>query len=71
VIALGSCKWTAGMMPATERDRLEALAGHLCPEGDPPALFFFSRSGFEEPLRTAAARDPRLHLVTAEEAVGG
>jgi len=66
-IAVASCKWTEGKMPAAERHKLEALAAHLRPTGDPPALFLFSRSGFEQPLHDAAAKDPRLRLVTAEE----
>lgn len=66
-IALASCKWTDGKMPATERDKLEALAGHLRPAGEPPTLFLFSRSGFEPPLHEAAAGNPRLRLVTPAE----
>ncbi len=66
-IALASCKWTDGPMPASERAKLEALAAHLRPAGEPPALFLFSRSGFEQPLREAATHDPRLRLVTPEE----
>jgi uncharacterized protein len=66
-IAIASCKWTDGPMPASERQRLEALAAHLRPDGDPPALYLFSRSGFEESLRETAAADPRLRLVTPEQ----
>jgi len=66
-IAIASCKWTEGRMRLAERDRLEALATHLRPAGEPPALFFFSRSGFEEALREAAAGEPRLRLVSPEE----
>lgn len=71
VTALGSCKWTDGAMPDAERNKLEALAAHLCPVDNPPSLFLFSRSGFAKPLREAAAEDRRLHLVTAGEAIGG
>jgi uncharacterized protein len=67
VVALGSCKWTEGPMPATEKDKLEALAGHLRPKGERPALFLFSRSGFEESLVEAARRDPRLRLISPAE----
>jgi AAA+ ATPase superfamily predicted ATPase len=66
-IALASCKWTDGPMPAAELGRLEALAAHLRPEGDPPALFLFSRSGFEDPLREGAEANPRLRLVAPEQ----
>ncbi len=63
-ITIGSCKWTDGPMPATERDKLEALAAFLRPD-DPPALYLFSRSGFAQALLEAAAGDPRLNLVDA------
>ncbi len=71
VIAVASCKWTDGKMPASERSKLEALAGHLRPSGELPALYLFSRSGFEMPLIEAAKTDARLHLVTPEEMWGG
>lgn len=66
-IAIASCKWTDGPMPASERERLEALAAHLRPDGDPPAPYLFSRSGFEQPLREDALADPNLRLVTPEQ----
>ncbi|HMB55442.1 MAG TPA: ATP-binding protein [Thermoanaerobaculia bacterium] len=66
-IAIASCKWTAGPMPTAELRRLETLATHLRPEGERPALFFFSRSGFADRLQQAAADDPRLRLVTPEQ----
>lgn len=66
VLAVASCKWTDGEMPAAERTKLEALATHLRPD-DPPALYLFSRSGFEQPLQEAAAVDSRLNLVGVEQ----
>ena len=65
-VAVASCKWTDGKMPAAERTKLEALARYLRPD-DPPALYLFSRSGFERSLREAASADPRLNLVGAGE----
>ncbi|HZK15749.1 MAG TPA: ATP-binding protein [Solirubrobacterales bacterium] len=65
VIAIASCKWTDGEMPVAEKAKLEALGAHLRPD-DPPALYLFSRSGFEDPLHEAAAADPRLNLVGVE-----
>ena len=65
-IAVASCKWTDGEMPAAERTKLKALAHYLRPD-DPPALYLFSRSGFERSLREAASADPRLNLVGAGE----
>jgi AAA+ ATPase superfamily predicted ATPase len=67
VIAVASCKWTGGKMPAAEKNKLEALAAHLRPSGEPPALYLFSRSGFEVGLIETAATDARLHLVSLEE----
>lgn len=68
-IAVASCKWTDGEMQDAERAKAEALASHLRPD-EPPAIYLFSRSGFERSLRDAASADPRLHLVGAEEVVG-
>ena len=67
VIALGSCKWTAGKMPHSEKTKLDALATYLLPGADPPPLYFFARSGFEERLAAAAEQDPRIHLITPDE----
>jgi uncharacterized protein len=66
-IAVGACKWTAGKMPAAELDKLEAVAAHLRPDGEPPALFLFSRSGFVKSLEQAAEANPRLNLVSAAQ----
>ncbi len=63
-IAVASCKWTDGPMPASELRKLEALAAHLRPD-QRPALFLFSRSGFEDPLAAAANRDSGIRLVSA------
>jgi len=67
VIAVGACRWTAGKMPAGERNKLEAVAAHLRPGGEPPALFLFSRSGFTESLERDADTNPRLNLIEAAE----
>jgi AAA+ ATPase superfamily predicted ATPase len=64
VIAIGSCKWTAGPLPYSEKAKLDALAGHLAPDGPPPSIFFFSRSGFDEHLTREAAANERVRLVT-------
>jgi AAA+ ATPase superfamily predicted ATPase len=67
IIAAGSCKWTGGEMSIAERNKLLALTARLQPEGEPPSLFLFSRSGFAEELEDAAADDPRLRLIGVEE----
>jgi len=67
VSAVGSCKWTAGVLPYSEKTKLEALAKHLVPRGDAPQLYFFARNGFDERLHGDAQADDRIHLVSAEE----
>jgi AAA+ ATPase superfamily predicted ATPase len=64
VVAIGSCKWTTGPLPASELAKLEALSGHLAAGREPPDLYFFSRGGFDAELLDAAEEDGRLHLVT-------
>lgn len=81
VIALGSCKWTTGRLPYTEKVKLDTLATHLASatpagargtgngdgDGDLPALYFFARAGFDRRLTREAEHDPRIHLVTPKE----
>lgn len=63
VIAIGSCKWTSGEIPYSEKTKLEALAKHLSPNGPPPGLYFFARHGFAPQLKAEAERDPRINLL--------
>lgn len=63
VLAVGSCKWTAGSLPFSEKEKLEALGTHLAGKAPPPDLYFFSRGGFDQRLRSAASADPRLRLI--------
>ena len=67
MIALGSCKWTAGVLPFREKTRLDLLSAHLLPEGPPPRLLFFARSGFDDELRREAERNDRVRLVAPPE----
>lgn len=67
VTAIGSCKWTAGPLPYSEKAKLDALAGHLMPDGPPPRLFFFARSAFDEQLTREATANGRVRLVTPAE----
>lgn len=67
VIAVGSCKWTAGELPYGEKTKLQTLAKHLTPDRLPPDLYFFARQGFEPRLVTDAEHDPRIHLITPDE----
>ncbi len=63
-IALGSCKWTTGVLPHSEKTKLDALATHLLPGEGPPDLYLFARKGFARRLVVEAERDPRIHLIT-------
>jgi hypothetical protein len=67
VIAIGSCKWTAGELPYSEKTKLEVLGAHLVPEGPAPQLCFFSRSGFADELTRAAEASDRIRLVGHDE----
>ncbi|MDQ3274133.1 MAG: ATP-binding protein [Actinomycetota bacterium] len=67
VVAIASCKWTAQPLPASEKERLDALAAHLLPKGPPPRLYFFAREGFDAALVREAQRSDRVHLVAAED----
>lgn len=67
VTAIGSCKWTAGPLPFSERAKLDVLAGHLAGGEEPPELYFFSRGGFEEKLIAAAEREAHVHLVAVAD----
>jgi hypothetical protein len=71
VIAIGSCKWTAGALPYREKTKLEVLGAHLMPDGPPPRQFFFSRSGFAEELVREAEASDRIRLVSPAEMFGG
>jgi uncharacterized protein len=71
VTAIGSCKWTAGPLPYSEKARLEVLGQHLADGGPAPALYFFARAGFDERLQRAADDDERLRLVSARELLAG
>jgi len=66
-----SCKWTAGPLSSDEKPLLERLVPHICTSGEEPALYFFSRSGFDDALTEAAAENPRVHLVGPEHLFGG
>lgn len=67
VIAVGSCKWTAGRVGAHEKALLNRLAVQLATDAEVPERFLFSRTGFAAPLRREAAADPRCHLVGIAE----
>lgn len=66
VIAVGSCKWTAGPLPYAERAKLELLGSHLAPDGPPPQLYFFARNGFEHALAREAETSDRIQLISPQ-----
>lgn len=65
VAALGSCKWTAEPMGLAEENLLARLEPFVKPGagGSPPAHYFFSRSGFDEGLRSLAATQPERYVL--------
>jgi uncharacterized protein len=63
VLALGSCKWTAGVMSHREQALLRRLAGHIASGEREPDLYLFSRSGFDSRLVQKARKDPKCHLI--------
>lgn len=67
VVALGSCKWTASGLPASERTLLRRLAPSVGKGADDPDLYFFGLTGFEPSLVDAAASDPKITLVRPVE----
>ena len=76
VLALGSCKWTAGVMRSGEKAQLRRLAGHLVsltrkPTNDPdphePDIYLFSRSGFDRKLTRESRGNPKCHLIGVDE----
>ena len=67
VIAVGSCKWTAGPLPYGEKTKLDVLGAHLTPDGPAPQQFFFSRGGFSDGLVREAEASDRIRLVGPDE----
>lgn len=69
VFAIGSCKWTAKPVGLGEQGLLTRLQGHIPgAEGEDVRHYFFSRSGFEAPLRRVAKVEPqRFRLITPED----
>ena len=67
VLALGSCKWTAGPMSASERAKLKRLAGVLVSDANDLDLYFFSRAGFDARLVADARADPKCRLIATDD----
>ncbi len=67
VIAIGSCKWTSGSLPYSEKTKLDVLGAHLQPDGPPPQQFFFSRNGFDDELSREAETSGRIRLVSPSD----
>jgi AAA+ ATPase superfamily predicted ATPase len=65
VIALGSCKWSAGKHDTVELDKLQTVAQML--GIDPPPLYFFDRTGFSKRLQQIARERPEVHLIATSQ----
>ncbi len=64
VLAIGSCKWTTDAVGLAQENLLTELEPHIPKTGPDTRHYFFSLSGFEEPLvRLAAAAPDRYRLV--------
>ena len=66
IVALGSCKWSAQPHDAVELDKLHTVSQMLGLH-QPPALYFFDRTGFSERLSEIARERPHVHLVSTSE----
>jgi AAA+ ATPase superfamily predicted ATPase len=75
VSVVGECKWTSkpisvSLLRDVERFKLPALAqSGGKPTSGGPLMVFFSRSGFTDGLRTAAAKRDDLRLVELDELI--
>lgn len=67
VMALGSCKWTAGTMSQVEKRSIEHLAPTVAGAASEPDLYLFSRSGFNAELIAEAGAQERCHLLSAQD----
>jgi len=68
VVAVGSCKWTAAPVGLDEEALLTRLQAHIPGAEGAVRHYFFSRAGFEGPLRRLAAADPeRYRLIEPED----
>lgn len=63
-LAIGMCKWTATDVDFNELNLLDRLAPHVDGHEQGTLRFIFSRSGFSSHLRSFAADDQHLTLVT-------
>jgi uncharacterized protein len=61
VIALGSCKWSAGAHDAAELDKLQTVAQMLDIQDAP--MYFFDRTGFSPRLRQLSRANTDVHLI--------
>jgi len=77
VSVLGECKWTSkpvssSLLKEIEQYKLPALLqSGARPVKDGPLVLLFSRSGFTDGLKRAAAEDERLRLVELSELIPG
>ncbi len=64
VLALGSCKWTRGLLDYAELLKLRRIASEICKHGEEPVHYLFSRSGWSKAVRDeATARPDEVRLV--------
>ena len=61
VLAVGSCKWTSAPIGLEEELLLTRLSAHVPGADSVPRHYFYSRSGFDEPLQRLRAADPKRY----------
>jgi hypothetical protein len=66
-LVIGMCKWTSAHVDFDELNLLERLAPYIGDKDGDARRFIFSRNGFSDRLRSFAAGDPRLTLVTPSD----
>jgi hypothetical protein len=67
VPALGSCKWTNGVLGIREHALLTRLAPHVPRLADDLHYYFFSREGFDDALERLAASTDSIRLVRPQD----
>jgi hypothetical protein len=63
VRALGSCKWTNGVLTLRDHELLIRLAPNVPRLADDVHYYFFSREGFDDALERLAAASDSIYLV--------
>lgn len=69
-VAVGMCKWTSAEVDFDELNLLDRLIPYIDGHREPVHRYLFSRAGFSSRLRSYAAEDSRLSLITPADVYG-